>query len=169
MAYVGMGSNLGDREAFLRSGLEGMARGGLVAARVSSVWETQPVDSPGSPWFLNAVAGFEAAISPLEMLDLLLAVERDVGRVRTVRNAPRVLDLDLLLMGELCVDGPRLALPHPRMWSRRFVLDPLAEIAPGLRDPRSGRSVEEALAALRTRERVRRLGPLVPGGGRGGL
>ena len=96
-AYVALGSNLGDRTAALRSGLAGMASRGLPVLALSSVWETEPVDAPAPLWFLNMVAEVETDLPPRRVLDLLLEVEREVGRVRTVRNAPRSLDLDLLL------------------------------------------------------------------------
>ncbi len=159
-AYIGLGSNLGDREAHLRAGLEGMARRGLVAGALSSVWETEPVDSPEPLWFLNLVARAETSLEPLAVLDLLLDVEREVGRVRSVRNAPRVLDLDLLLLGGERRDTARLTLPHPRMWRRRFVLAPLVEIAPEVRDPGTGRTAAEELARLEDGSVVRKVGTL---------
>jgi 2-amino-4-hydroxy-6-hydroxymethyldihydropteridine diphosphokinase len=159
--YVALGSNLGDREASLRAGLRGMAAEGLAVEAWSSVWETEPVDSPVPLWFLNMVARIRTARGPFEVLDLLQEIERRVGGVRTARrNAPRVLDLDLLLLGEHRIDEPRLQLPHPRMWERRFVLEPLAELAPELCDPRTGRSVLETRDALGDRFEVHRLGVL---------
>jgi 2-amino-4-hydroxy-6-hydroxymethyldihydropteridine diphosphokinase len=168
-AYLGLGSNLGDRAANLRAGLAGIARRGLAPLELSSVWETEPVDSPEPVWFLNMVARTETDLPPLEVLDRLLDAEREAGRVRTVRNAPRVLDLDLLLLGDLRFDHPRLTLPHPRMWERRFVLSPLAEIAPGLRESGSGRSVREVCESLPQRPSVRRLGPLASLGSDSGV
>lgn len=159
-AYVAFGSNLGDREANLCAGFAGLLRCGLHAARVSSVWETEPVDAPGPEWFLNLVARIETDLAPLEILDLLLAVEQEAGRVRGAPNAQRTLDLDLLLVGEVRCRGPRLVLPHPRMWQRRFVVEPLFEIAPELRDPSSGRSVREIRRALPDGALVRRVGRL---------
>jgi 2-amino-4-hydroxy-6-hydroxymethyldihydropteridine diphosphokinase len=96
--YVALGSNLGDREGSLRAGLAGMGRRGLAARALSSVWETEPVDSPQPLLFLNMVAEVETDLSPRRVLEMLLEVEREVGRVRSVRNAPRALDLDLLLL-----------------------------------------------------------------------
>jgi 2-amino-4-hydroxy-6-hydroxymethyldihydropteridine diphosphokinase len=160
-AFVALGSNLGDRTAALLAGLAGLERRGLPPRALSSVWETEPVDAPEPLWFLNMVAEVETDLPPRTVLDLLLEVEREVGRLRTVRNAPRCLDLDLLLQGALTLDEEGLTLPHPRMWTRRFVLAPLAELAPALVDPRSGRTVSQALAALPASPTVRSLGPLL--------
>ncbi len=159
-AYVALGSNLGDRLANLRAGLSGMTRRGLAPVRLSSLWETEPVGWPGAPWFLNMAAAIETDREPIAILADLLDVEREVGRIRWAPNAPRVLDLDLLAVGAIVVDLPVLTLPHARMWERRFVREPLAEIAPGLRDPKSGRTVAEALAALGPGPEVRPAGNL---------
>jgi len=146
VGYVALGANVGDREANLRAGLAGMADGGIAPVRRSSVWETEPVGTPEPLWFLNMVVQIRSSRTPLEILETLLEVERCVGRTRNgVRNAPRVLDLDLLTLGDARVESARLTLPHPRMWERRFVLCPLAEISPGLRDPATGRTVREIL------------------------
>lgn len=160
-AVVGLGSNLGDRWANLRAGLAGLARRGAPPRALSSVWETEPVGCPaGSPWFLNMVAELDTFLQPLELLDAALAVEEEVGRVRGAPGDPRVLDLDILLFGALVLDHPRLSLPHPRMRERRFVLAPLAEIAPGARDPVTGLTVAELLARLGGAQRVRRAGTI---------
>jgi 2-amino-4-hydroxy-6-hydroxymethyldihydropteridine diphosphokinase len=164
--YVGIGSNLGDRDAHLRAGLLGMARRGLHPAALSSVWETEAVSTGEPGWFLNMVARIETFWPPEEVLARLLDVEADEGRVRTFRNAPRVLDLDLLLLGDHRRDGEGLVLPHPRMWERRFVLAPLEEIAPGLVNPSSGRTVREELLALPDSHAVRKVGTLALPGAR---
>ena len=148
-AYVGLGANLGDREAALRRALELLAlRPDVEVVAVSSFRETEPVGYLDQPRFLNAAAGLETALPPRELLETLLAVERDLGRVRDgPRFGPRTIDLDLLVYGDLRVDEPGLAVPHPRLHERRFVLEPLVEIAPGLVVPGLG-PVEALLAEL---------------------
>ena len=158
--FIGLGTNLGDRRANLERGLAGLRGAGLTPRLISSVWETEPVDAPGSPWFWNMVVELRSGLDPWTILEALLAIERSAGRVRTERNAARTLDLDLLLLGERIVSDSRLELPHPRMWSRRFVLDPLAEIAPTLRNPRTGRTLQEERSRLGQGPAVRQLGPL---------
>lgn len=143
-----------------------MDRQGIVLLARSAVWETEPVGSPDPRWYLNMAAEIRTELEPHEVLDRLLAIERSRGRVRAQRNAPRELDLDLLWMDGCRREGPDLFLPHPRMWSRRFVMAPLAEIAPDLTDPGSGRTVSEILAGLPEVPSVRRLGSLAPPRGR---
>src|SRR6185295_4172908 len=160
-AYLGLGSNLGDRRSNLRSGLVGLDEAGLRILARSSVWETEPVLSPTSDWFLNMVVRVGAELSsPLDLLDVLLAVEDRLGRVRSVPNAPRTIDLDLLLVDELSWSDERLVLPHPRMWDRAFVLAPLTELAPDLCNPRTGRKLGEERRRIQSGGRVRLLGPL---------
>lgn len=158
--YIALGTNLGDRRRNLEAGLAGLRRAGCEPLACSSIWETEPVDSPGAPWFWNMAVQLRTRQRPLPLLDTLLRVERAAGRIRSVANAPRVLDLDLLLIGELRLAHPRLQLPHPRMWQRSFVLEPLAEIAPELRNPLSGRTVAEERRRLDAPTAVRRLGRL---------
>jgi 2-amino-4-hydroxy-6-hydroxymethyldihydropteridine diphosphokinase len=160
IAYVGMGSNLGDRADWLRRGVEGLRAAGMVPTAASSVWESEPVDSPEPLWFLNMVVAARTGREPLEALEILLEVEARCGRKRGEPNAPRTLDLDLLLLGSRRWRDERLVLPHPRMWERRFVLEPLREIAPGLRDPATGRTVEEACRRVRHRSVVFEVGRL---------
>ena len=157
---LAIGSNLGDRKAQLRSGLEALGPAGLELLAVSSVWETEPVGTPDGDWFLNMAARFRTDRRPHAVLDALLEIERAHGRVRRERNGPRTLDLDLLTLGDLVRGTDRLQLPHPRMWQRRFVLEPLAEVAPELRNPATGRTVVEEIARLRGGETVIRLGVL---------
>jgi 2-amino-4-hydroxy-6-hydroxymethyldihydropteridine diphosphokinase len=137
-AFVGLGANLGDAAATLRAALgalHDLPRTRLVAA--SSLYRSAPVDAPG-PDFVNAVADLRTSLEPLDLLRRLQRVERDFGRVRSGRNAPRTLDLDLLLYDDLHHAGAALTLPHPRLHLRAFVLRPLAEIAPGLDLPGLG-------------------------------
>ena len=164
LGYVGLGSDLGDRRAALREALRGMVARGFEVRAVSSVWETEPVDVAGSTGFLNLVAAVEVpdGLDPEEALDRLLEVERGLGRIREAPNRPRVVDLDLLILGDARVASDTLTLPHPRMWTRRFVLAPLAEIAPALRDPTSGLTVERLLSRLPVRPWARARGALDP-------
>ena len=157
---IGLGSNLGGRRGHLRRGLLGLERAGLELLAISSVWETEPVDAPGADWFLNMVVRIRTDREPHSVLDTLLEIERLEGRVRQVRNGPRTLDLDLLTLGDLELQSSRLSLPHPRMWSRSFVLEPLAEIAPEIRNPANGRTVAEEAERLRGGESVVRIGSL---------
>ncbi|QBK05239.1 2-amino-4-hydroxy-6-hydroxymethyldihydropteridine diphosphokinase [Hylemonella gracilis] len=134
IAYVGLGANLGDARETLRHALVELDRlPGTRLVRASSIYRSAPVDAQG-PDFWNAVAGIETRLNPYELLAALQQLEQAAGRERPYRNAPRTLDLDLLLHGVLRQDDPELTLPHPRMRDRAFVLLPLAEIAPGLVD-----------------------------------
>jgi 2-amino-4-hydroxy-6-hydroxymethyldihydropteridine diphosphokinase len=158
--YIALGTNLGNLGANLHLGLEGLRDLSLSPITQSSVWETEPVASADRRWFWNMVAKLSCRLEPHELLDQLLEVEVRAGRTRGAANAPRTLDLDLLLMGQLCVEDSRLRIPHPRMWQRRFVLEPLAEIAPELCDPETGLTVDQHLRSLADPARVRCLGCL---------
>lgn len=145
VAYVGLGANLGDREARIRRASE------LIdARRLSTVIETEPWGFADQPLFLNAVAEVETELDARELLDLLLDVERRLGRVRDGRRfGPREIDLDLLLYGAATIDEPGLTVPHPFLLERAFVLEPLAELVPELEIPGNG-TVREALAAIQS-------------------
>ena len=163
-AYVALGSNLGDRRAFLEGALAALdgAQGVRVLA-CSRFYETEPVGPPPQGPYLNVVARFETELAPRALLSLLLEVEARAGRERgTVRNAPRTLDLDLLLHGSACVEEDGLELPHPRMHERAFVLEPLCEIAPDLVHPRLGETVRTLAARVRETDKVRALDNNVP-------
>jgi 2-amino-4-hydroxy-6-hydroxymethyldihydropteridine diphosphokinase len=144
-AYVGLGSNLGDREQLIRGAAE------LIAARrLSTIRETEPWGLEDQPRFLNAVAEVETSLTPRHLLDRLLEVERRLGRERSgPRWGPRTIDLDLLLYGEQALDEPGLLVPHPRLGERLFVLEPLAELVPAQKIPGNG-TVAEALAGLQS-------------------
>jgi 2-amino-4-hydroxy-6-hydroxymethyldihydropteridine diphosphokinase len=148
-AYVGLGANLGDRERMLRRAVELLEEtAGVRVVALSSFRETDPVGYLDQPQFLNAAAALETELPPHELLDALLAVERALGRTRDgPRYGPRSVDLDLLIYGGEQLDEPGLTVPHPRLHERRFALQPLAEIAPGLAVPGRG-PVETLLAEL---------------------
>ena len=148
-AFVGIGSNVGDRIGHCRSAIEGIRRiEGCRVKRISSFYESDPVGYEDQDRFVNAVLELTSALSPLDLLDELLSIERDMGRTRTIRWGPRTIDLDLLLFGETVMSHPRLTLPHPRMHERGFVLLPLEEIAPHAVHPVLECSVRNLLAAL---------------------
>ena len=145
---IALGSNLGDREGYLRSAIAAL-QPSLSNLRVSTFHDTAPVGVGPQPTFLNATAVGETSLAARALLDTLLAVERDLGRERPFPGAPRTVDLDLILYGDAVIDeAPSLIVPHPRFRERRFVLEPLAEIAPDWRDPVTGQTVEELLRTL---------------------
>jgi 2-amino-4-hydroxy-6-hydroxymethyldihydropteridine diphosphokinase len=149
IAAVALGSNLGDRVAHLDHAVSRL-RDLLRGLRVSRFYDTVPVGATGpQPLYLNAAAVGEAAMPARALLETLLAIEEERGRERPYPNAPRSLDLDLILFGDLVIDEPGLVIPHPRFRERRFVLQPLAEIAPDLKDPVTGTSVSELLSSVR--------------------
>jgi len=154
--YLGLGSNLGDREAAIEGALLRLAARGFRTTRRSSLWLTEPVGGPPQGSFLNAAAGGETALSPDELLEACLATEREMGRVRTVRNGPRTIDVDILLFGDERRGGPGLEIPHPRLAERRFVLAPLAEIAAEVLHPVLRVTVAELLARCKDSSAVRR-------------
>ena len=145
---IALGSNLGDREGYLRSAIAAL-QPSISNLRVSTFHDTAPVGVGPQPTFLNATAVGETSLGARVLLDTLLAVERDLGRERPFPGAPRTVDLDLILYGDAVIDeAPSLIVPHPRFRERRFVLEPLAEIAPDWRDPVTGQTVEELLRLL---------------------
>jgi 2-amino-4-hydroxy-6-hydroxymethyldihydropteridine diphosphokinase len=149
-AYVALGANLGDRERTIRAALAALDETqGVEVAAVSTLTETEPVGYLDQPRFLNGAAALETTLSPRELLDLLLAVERRFGRARegVPPQGPRTLDLDLLLYGDARIEAPGLRIPHPRLHERRFVLEPLAELDPSLEVPGKG-EIQTLLAEL---------------------
>jgi 2-amino-4-hydroxy-6-hydroxymethyldihydropteridine diphosphokinase len=157
-AYLGLGSNLGDREGLLRSALERLAADDLVVTAVSSVYETAPVGWIDQPDFLNLAAAIRTSLSPRALLEWCLAVEAGLGRVRGERWGPRTIDIDVLWYEGAELQEPALTLPHPRLTERAFALLPLAEIAPALP---LGRGTAALLASVLPADGVVRRGALV--------
>jgi 2-amino-4-hydroxy-6-hydroxymethyldihydropteridine diphosphokinase len=150
-AYLSLGSNLGDRAANLRAAIERLAELGSVS-RTSSFYETEPVEYTQQPWFLNCAVALQTALMPRQLLSRTQAIEQALGRrrlqPRLQQKGPRTLDIDILLFGNSVVDTAGLIIPHPAMHQRRFVLEPLAEIAPDARHPVFKRSIRELRDAL---------------------
>ena len=144
---IALGSNVGDRRGHLDHAVSAL-RGLLTNLSVSRYYDTVPVGVSGpQAMYLNAVAVGETGLEPRALLDALLAIEQERGRERPYVNAPRTLDLDLILQGDVVLEEPGLVVPHPRFRERRFVLEPLAAVAPDLRDPVSGKTAAELLSA----------------------
>lgn len=162
-AYVGLGSNLGDREDLIRKALEGIGKlPETTLGRVSSLYDTEPVGDLEQPSYLNAVASLETSLTARQLLWNLLLVERALGRVRSpsTRYAPRTIDLDLLFYGDLILDEPDLKLPHPEVANRAFVLVPLAELEPSFVHPVLGETAVSLLAQIKAKPTVRRMSRL---------
>lgn len=135
IVFLSLGSNLGDREKNLRTAIAALPELGVKLKKVSSIYETEPVDLLEQPWFLNCVVEGETTVQPATLLRELRELERQMGSKKLVPRGPRLIDLDILVYGERTIDSPELQVPHPRMHLRRFVLAPLAEIAPDLKHP----------------------------------
>ena len=148
LVYLSMGSNLGDREKYLREAISRLRDLGVIK-QVSAFYETQPVEVQSEqPWFLNCALAMETELVPLAFLGRMLAVEQSMGRVRTEPKGPRTIDIDIVFFGDDVLNTPELTIPHPAMHQRRFVLEPLAEIAPALMHPVLKRTVQELLDSL---------------------
>ena len=133
--YLSLGSNVGEREENLRTAIAQLPEAGVDVREVSSFYETEPVDLLEQPWFLNCVVAGETAVPAVELLRELREIERRMGSKKLVARGPRLIDIDILIYGEQVIDTAELQVPHPRMHLRRFVLEPLAEIAPDLKHP----------------------------------
>ena len=156
LVYLSLGSNVGDREDHLREAIGQLDAVGRVVS-VSSFYETEPVEFTDQEWFLNCAVALETEMTPEQLMTALLQIEGEMGRRRAQEKGPREIDLDILLVGDLVVDAPELSVPHPAMHQRRFVLEPLVEIAPEARHPVMQKSAKKMLEELPAGQAVRRV------------
>jgi len=156
LVYLSLGSNLGDRAGQIAEAIRRLEEEGNVVL-VSSFYETEPVDFTDQPWFVNCALALETTQLPKPLMATLLRIEREMGRQRTQTKSPRIIDIDILLFGDTVVDLPELTIPHPAMHQRRFVLEPLAEIAPEARHPVLKKTIRQLLAALPEGQAVRKI------------
>jgi len=147
IAYLSLGSNVGDRQVNLRTAIGQLLDLGYVQ-EVSSLYETEPVEVSDQPWFLNCAVAVRTELIPREFLAGILAIERSMGRQRIQPKGPRIIDIDILLFGAATVKTPTLTIPHPAMHERRFVLEPLTEIAPDVKHPTLKKTIRELLHSL---------------------
>lgn len=154
--YLSLGSNVGDRAANLRSAIDRLRTLGQVEG-VSSFYETEPVEFTAQPWFLNCVVKLDTEKMPKQLLSGILDVEQQLGRRRSQKKGPRTIDIDILLFGNSIIETKGLTVPHPALHERRFVLEPLAEIAPDLRHPVFKKTIRELRDALPPGQAVRKL------------
>ncbi len=153
--YLSLGSNIGDREENLRAAMDELPHAGVAITRVSSFYETEPMDLKEQPWFLNCVVEAETHFDPFMLLRALREIETKMGSKKLVAKGPRLMDIDILLYGTETIDTPELQVPHPRMHLRRFVLVPLAEIAPEAVYPGLKKTVKQLLEETPDRSVVR--------------
>ena len=155
--YLGLGSNLGDREANLVKAL-GLLTQQVTIGQVSSIYETEPVGYKEQPWFLNLVCVGETKMDPFDLLTFTKEIEAELGRVSSFPNAPRPIDIDLLLYDDQKIDTDDLTIPHPRMGERRFVLAPMVEIAASIIHPGNSKTIKELLSELNDSTQIRKWG-----------
>ena len=155
LIYLSLGANLGDRAANLKRGIAALPGAGVRVLRRSSLYETEPVDFLAQPWFLNCVVEAETSLLPGQLLHALQGIERALGSRKLVARGPRIIDLDILFYTTSVIRTEETEIPHPRMAQRRFVLVPLAELAPGLRHPVLGATIAELIAATQDNSTVR--------------
>lgn len=153
--YLSLGSNMGDREANLKAAIDQLGKLGTVAA-VSSFYETEPVEFTAQPWFLNCAVKLDTEKMPRQLLSGVLEIEKAMGRRRIQDKGPRIIDIDILLFGNSVISTKGLTIPHAAMHTRRFVLEPLAEIAPEVRHPVYKRTVQELRNALPAGQAVKK-------------
>src|SRR5258708_2860083 len=154
-AYLSLGSNVGDRAAQLRSAIARLGAAGRVVAE-PALYETEPVEFTEQPWFLNCAVALETDTTPQQLMTTILGIEEEMGRKRVREKGPRTIDIDILLFSDEIIDSPELTIPHPAMQQRRFVLEPLAEIAPKADHPILKKTIGELLDTLPTGQKVRR-------------
>ena len=155
-AYLSLGSNVGDREAQLREAQARLSSIGRLVA-VSSLYETEPVEFTKQSWFLNCVVAIETTNAPRQLMAAILGIEEEMGRRRVQKKGPRSIDIDILLFDDLVLESKELTIPHPAMHQRRFVLEPLADIAPQMLHPVFRKTIRELLGALPAGQQVRKL------------
>jgi 2-amino-4-hydroxy-6-hydroxymethyldihydropteridine diphosphokinase len=154
--YLSLGSNLGDRAANLREAIQKLGEIGNVVG-ASSFYETEPVELTAQPWFLNCAVKLDTEKMPRQLISAILSLEQGMGRQRKQKKGPRIIDIDILLFGSSVIEIPSLTIPHPKLHERRFVLEPLAEIAPDARHPVFKRSMRELRDALPPGQTVKKL------------
>jgi 2-amino-4-hydroxy-6-hydroxymethyldihydropteridine diphosphokinase len=156
VVYLGLGSNIGDREANIRQAVNQLQSDDLQLLRLSSLYDTEPMGFHDQPWFLNQVAEIATELLPLQLLQRIQGVEKSLGRKREIVNGPRTIDIDILLFAEVIMNTAELTIPHPRYRERRFVLEPLLELDPALKDPQTQQPIASLLDAVRGQASQRR-------------
>jgi len=167
--YLSLGSNVGDGAKNLQDAIAALRNAGVLVVRISSLYETEPVDYLDQPWFLNCALEAQTEIGALDLLHALRGIETQMGSKKLVAKGPRLIDIDILLHGSEVIDTPELQIPHPRMHLRRFVLEPLAEIAPNVQHPVLDLSIADLLARTPDKSAVRVAAPPQPGQRRGAV